>query len=189
MHLVSRPGFIVILRRNGYPDLKHCSASPWTFTTTCNCSDRWFETATFFNQTWRQAQYILALVSEAGAGGATAPPKVLIWWKSGPNPLKSGQNLREPSKTHWKSEQQWRPNWYEELFFGGHFFEAIFGQVWESPGKFPSHPQNFACSYTYASLLLLLQFSALWCSSGCGVARIRKFLSGVGFFIWLQKSK
>jgi len=31
-------------------------------------------------------------------------------------------------------------------FFGG---QAFFGQVWQNPGKIPSHPQKFACSYTY----------------------------------------
>jgi len=37
-----------------------------------------------------------------------------------------------------------------------HFLKVIFcsvvffGQVWENLGKNPSHPQKFACSYTYA---------------------------------------
>jgi len=83
--------------------------------------------------------------------GETAPPKVLIWWKS-------GQNLAEPSKTPWKSEQKWRPTcfdlkvmapeltWRAFYSFGGQVF---FGQVWEHPGKILSHPQTFLCSYTY----------------------------------------
>jgi len=29
-------------------------------------------------------------------------------------------------------------------------FEVFFRQVWENPGKIPSHPQKFACSYNYA---------------------------------------
>jgi len=30
------------------------------------------------------------------------------------------------------------------------FFGVFFGQVWGNLGKYPSHPQKFACSYTYA---------------------------------------
>jgi len=30
------------------------------------------------------------------------------------------------------------------------FFGVFFGQVWGNLGKNPSHPQKFACSYTYA---------------------------------------
>ena len=29
------------------------------------------------------------------------------------------------------------------------FLEVFFGQVWDNPGKIPSHPQKFACSYTF----------------------------------------
>jgi len=29
------------------------------------------------------------------------------------------------------------------------FFGVFFGQVWGNLGKNPSHPQKFACSYTY----------------------------------------
>jgi len=35
------------------------------------------------------------------------------------------------------------------VFFVGHFFMAFFGQVRENSGKDHSHPQNFACSYSY----------------------------------------
>jgi len=33
------------------------------------------------------------------------------------------------------------------------FFEtfSFFGHVWENPGKIPSHPQKYTCSYTYVS--------------------------------------
>jgi len=35
-------------------------------------------------------------------------------------------------------------------FFGGHALWSFFGQVWRNLGKNLSHPQNFACSYTYS---------------------------------------
>ena len=98
--------------------------------------------------------------------GCNRTPKVLIWWKSGRNPIqsgqnppKSGQNLWEPSKTPWKSEQKWRPICFDlkimapeltrRAFFEVTLYEVFFGQVWENPSKIPSHPQKFACSYTY----------------------------------------
>jgi len=40
---------------------------------------------------------------------ASLSAKVLMWWKSGQNPIKSRQNLWKPSKTPWKSEQKWCP--------------------------------------------------------------------------------
>jgi len=38
-------------------------------------------------------------------------------------------------------------------FLEGIFFEAFsfFGQVWEKPGKIPSHSQKCTCSYTNVS--------------------------------------
>jgi len=62
-------------------------------------------------------------VGGRGAWRASAPPKVVIWWKSGKipwksekNPWKSVQNLWKPSQNLWKSGQtpskrgqKWRP--------------------------------------------------------------------------------
>jgi len=38
------------------------------------------------------------------------------------------------------------------LFLEVIFFRIFFGQVWGNLGKNPSHPQKFACSYTYDAL-------------------------------------
>jgi len=38
---------------------------------------------------------------------------------------------------------------FKKLFFVCHFLMEFFGQVRENSGKDHSHPQNFACSYSY----------------------------------------
>jgi len=47
-----------------------------------------------------------------------------------------------------------------QLLFWRLFFGVFFGQVWGNVGKNPSHPQNFACSYTYVKGLV--KRSWLW---------------------------
>ena len=66
-------------------------------------------------------------VGGGGAEGASAPPKVLIFWKSGKNLRKSGQNL-------WTFEQTRRLTNSAQKnmnsFFGGRsFFSGMFGRI------------------------------------------------------------
>jgi len=71
-----------------------------------------------------------------GCRGKSAPPKVLIWWKFGQNPLESGQNSWKNGKNLWKpSQNPWKSVQTSEnmskngpqndmkslAFFGSHF--------------------------------------------------------------------
>ena len=76
-----------------------------------------------------------------GAGGASTPPKVLIGWKSGQNPWKSGQKWR----TMWFDLNKMAPNVCRVIPKEG-LLEKMFAQsvvqVWENSGKNASHPKN-----------------------------------------------
>jgi len=51
----------------------------------------------------------------------------------------------------WRSLSVRIDSWHEELFYFLEvtYFEVFFGKVWENSAKFLSHPQKFACAYTY----------------------------------------
>jgi len=111
---------------------------------------------------------VFHVFTDVGGGGAITYPKVLIWWKSGQNPIKSGQNLWEPSKIPWKSEQKCRPTFFDlkimapeltwqaflchmapELTWRAFFWRSLFWRIFRES---PLAPPKFACSYTYACI-------------------------------------
>ena len=118
-------------------------------------------------------------------GASPSPKVLIWWksgknsWKSGQNLRKSRQNLWKPSQNPWKYEQKWHPTCFDlkqlaanvrrntcrpffhsknslhEKIFTQKLAQKFFGHVWGNSGKRPSHPQTFACSYTYDVAVLL----------------------------------
>ena len=108
-----------------------------------------------------------------GAGGASAHLKVLICQKFWQKPWiseKISENLGKNRAQHCLISNNgtgdlflksaWGPFFWvhtkQGLYdicrwkFVGKVAQKRFGQVWVNSGKNPSHPQKFACSYTYA---------------------------------------
>ena len=95
------------------------------------------------NECCREEDQGTDAITGVGAGGASAPLKVLIWRKAGQNPYlgsisgnlhKLPESLNKNGAQHLLISKKWRP---------------IFEHVCESLCKNPSHPQIFVCSYTY----------------------------------------
>jgi len=98
-------------------------------------------------------------VKGGGAEGGTAPQKIWIGENLGKIPWNPGKceeiwaknvptNLRKIAECAFIL-QKWHPKWKWRVFFGDHFLSIFFRQVCGSLGKNFSHPQKFACSYTY----------------------------------------
>jgi len=115
-------------------------------------------------------------VGGGGAEDVNHPEK--FWWKSGKipeNPGKIHGNLGKISKNLrnicekmapnvvW-FEKKWHPTFAEshedlsvkvipkrllEKLFAQKVAQTFFRQFWGNPGKNPSHPQQFGCSYTH----------------------------------------
>jgi len=62
----------------------------------------------------------------------SAPLKFVICRKSGKKSLKTHEGLFLEVISLWEKIAQ-----------------KFVGKVWETSGKYPSHPKKFACSYTY----------------------------------------
>jgi len=80
----------------------------------------------------------------------------------------------KPLQNPWKSRKKWCPTWFDlkkmtpnvckitwRLFWRSFFWRSkvaqkFFGQVWGNSGKNPSHPQKFACTYTYLAACSLV---------------------------------
>ena len=63
-----------------------------------------------------KSQHRIVVGSDVGGGGswgASTLPKVLICWKSGENPWKSGQNFRKSRQNTWKSGRKWRSTFFD----------------------------------------------------------------------------
>jgi len=87
------------------------------------------------------------------------------------------------------------------LFWRSFLFGVFFGQIGGNLGKHPSHPQKFACSYTYASgysffchftlkpwFLTLLTSAKSFCGSRSGIDGVLNRLAKPGVRVELQTS-
>ena len=78
-------------------------------------------------------------------------------WKSKQNLLNLGQiceNLRKIPENTGKYDAQRLQNHMQT--FSWRSSKKLFRQVWRNSGKNPSHPQKFACSYTYEPIYKII---------------------------------
>jgi len=91
--------------------------------------------------------------------GCNRTPQSIDFEKPGKSPQPLGKIFENLHKLPENLSKKWRPTCFDlkkmapelkwRALFGGHFCLIFFRACWKNLDKIPSHPQKFACSYTY----------------------------------------